>query len=717
MTPPILSLAGIVALFAIAPFVVFAPALRRRWLAFDAASWALAAGAWALHLVLHVGTSAPQSPDPAAPLGLLEIDPYIAITTLAVVKLAAFSLFLGFAPSHAVRWSAARAAILAALVYLLMVPAMMRTPIDGDEPYYLLITESLVHDHDLDLANQYRDLAHSATGRPDLAAQPGDPTGPHGEQYSRHEPFLPTLLVPGYLIGGLAGALATMALFGALLVRSLVRWLEDEGISEATVRMLLPLFAFGPPVVFYAARIWPEVPAALFLVEALRGVRQRRMPRGIAALLGLVLLKLRFVLIGIGIAAAGVKAWRRRGRGTREEGRGTRRGSESVKRSPDDRQDSIPPATDAPFAFSRPSSLVPRPFLAPLLLISAILLIPMIIVFFVSGSAMNVHSWRELLPGRAAAYPIGLFGLLLDGSSGLLFQAPVYLLGVLALSRWRTMPEGFRLGMLSAAIYLAFLVPRTEWHGGWSPPLRYVVVLMPILALGAAGLMDEWSARGAASRAAPLIAAISLWTVGLVAHGASMPWRLFHIASGESPLGEKLSAMWHTDFSRLIPSFMRINHAAIASAVITVLLFAAFALFRERMLPAASLTIPALALLAAWALVAGQQPGDVIELEDAHVIHRGGALYPEEYTVARFAYRGGWILRQGDSVSFLARDGGFTIEYQTPEGAMVELAGQALPLPATGNAYSRARVIIAKKGRVELKCLSGSVNLDRIVHE
>ena len=35
---------------------------------------------------------------------------------------------------------------------------------------------------DLDLTNQYRDLAHSDIGRPDLLPQPGDTRGPHGEQ-------------------------------------------------------------------------------------------------------------------------------------------------------------------------------------------------------------------------------------------------------------------------------------------------------------------------------------------------------------------------------------------------------------------------------------------------------------------------------------------------------------------------------------------------------
>ena len=91
--------------------------------------------------------------------------------------------------------------------------------------------------------------------------------------------------MPGYALGGLPGALAVIALFGALLARSTIRFLEDEGIADATTRALFPLIAFGPPIVFYATRIWPEVPAAFCFLEAVRGVRQRRPPRWIAATL------------------------------------------------------------------------------------------------------------------------------------------------------------------------------------------------------------------------------------------------------------------------------------------------------------------------------------------------------------------------------------------------------------------------------------------------
>ncbi len=593
---------------------------------------------------------------------MIAFDAYLGAVALLVAQLAVFSLFL--ANSDEVRWSANRAAVIALLVYALMIPAMLRTPIDGDEPFYILITESIVHDGDLDLANQYRDLAHSATGRTDLRPQLGDPTGPRGEKYSRHEPFLPLLLVPGYLLGRLTGALATIALFGALLIRSTVRLFEDEGIDDATTRAVFPLFAFGPPVIFYAARIWPEVPAAFFFVEALRGVRARRGQRWMPAVLLLSLIKLRFLLVALPLVASALK-------------------SESRKQKAEINWRSI-----SAFCF----------------LLSA-LLIPLIVVYFTAGS--SVHSWRELLPAMTPRfYTTGFFGLILDGAAGILFQAPFYILGVLALARWRDMPAAYRLGMLASLLYVATLIPRAEWHGGWSPPLRYIVFLMPILALGAAAMWDRVSGA--------VIALIALWTAGLIVHGTAFPWRLFHIANGENAAGEALSRIYHSDFSRLFPSFIRVNDAAWVASALFVVLLLLFALrdsgFGIRDSGWQIVGISAVAALLAFGFVVGQRPGRVVEFEDAHVIHRGGTLYPPEYTVARFLYRGGWIVRPGDSLSFLARGGPAQLEYSASAPALIDIAGRAYQLDRTGV----TAIDIPGDGRVVLRCVSGTVNLDRL---
>jgi hypothetical protein len=582
----------------------------------------------------------------------IEVDPYLALVAAGALFVAIPLGFVAF--SAETRWSANRAFVIAAIVYALMIPLQLRTPIDGDEPYYLLMTESLVRDHDLDLTNQYRNVAHSDSGRPDLVPQPGDPRGPHGEQYSRHEPFLPILLMPGYAVAGLPGALAVMALFGALLARSTIRFLEDEGISDETARALFPLIAFGPPVVFYAARIWPEVPAALCFLETVRGIRQRRPPRWIAALFALVLLKIRFGLLAAGLLIRVLRTKRQ------------------------------------------------------VAIAAAVVAVPLVIAWLISGNAMNTHSIRELLPSGAIFYWLGLFGLILDGAAGILFQAPLYALAVLGLARWRSMPEGFRLGMSASLLYVLYLIPRSEWHGGWSPPLRYIVVLMPILALGAAVV---WERIGAGTRAV-----VALWTVMLVIHGAAFPWRLFHLATGENFIGESLSTIWHSDFSRLMPSFIRPNVAAIVGSIALVLSLAGFALIRtKRQLPNLAPLILAVLLFAAFTY--GRLPGDRIEFEDAHVVHTGGEIFPAEWTVARFLYQGGWIVRRGDALSFLARAGRSTVRYQSQTGATIEVSGHAFVFPPTGSKYGYLPLTLATTGRAELRCIDGSANLDWMRHD
>ncbi len=606
--------------FLLLPLVVFRGRLLLRWYAFELASCAFG----------------------AVVQRQLTIDPYFAVVLFFTLKLAAFALVLANAKD--VKWSANRAAAIAALVYALLVPAMLRTPIDGDEPYYLLATESLIHDHDLDLQNQYRDLAHSQTGRLDLGPQLGDPEGPHGERPSRHEPFLPLLMIPGYLFGGLRGAVATIALFGVLLVRSTIRMMEDEGIEDAAIRAVFPFFAFAPPVLFYTARIWPEVPGAWLFVEALRGVRQRRAQRWVPALLGFVLLKLRFVLAGAPLAAMVVRRKRM------------------------------------------------------LLLVIAI---PAAIVFLISGSVTNVHHWRELLPYAPQNYLIGLCGLLVDGAAGIAFQAPFYLLGIAALLRWRRMPEGFRLGMLAASLYILYLLPRSEWHGGWSPPLRYIVFVMPVLALGAAALWERVPAG--------VVALLSLWTIGLAAHGVAFPWRLFHIANGENAMGEWLSTKTHIDYSRFFPSFIRVNEAAwIGIVVLLALLFVR--LRSEVVAPLATIAIAALAF-------AASRPPKHIQFEDAHVEHLGGELYPPEYTVARFAYRGGWLLREGDALAVRAAKGAWTMQIRAPQGAAIDVGGRGYSLQPTGEAYVPLRVEVPRDGRVVVRVVAGGVIIDRMDHE
>jgi len=122
-------------------------------------------------------------------------------------------------------------------------------------------------------------------------------------------------------------------------------------------------------------------------------------------------------------------------------------------------------------------------------------------------------------------------------------------------------------------------------------------------------------------------------------------------------------------------------------------------------------------VLLALAFFFGRRPAARIEFEDAHVIHRGGELYPQEFQVQRFMFRGGWILHAGDSVSVLALGGPSRLQYGAAQPAILQIGTQAYALPPTGNRTETARVVIARNGRTELRCLSGTIFLDRMDHE
>ena len=70
--------------------------------------------------------------------------------------------------------------------------------------------------------------------------------------------------------------------------------------------------------------------------------------------------------------------------------------------------------------------------------------------------------------------------------------------------------------------------------------------------------------------------------------------------------------------------------------------------------------------------------------------------------MARFLYQGGWIVRRGDSLSFLAKAGRSTIRYQSQTGATIEVRGQAFVFPPTGSNYGYLPINVAITGRTDV---------------
>ena len=343
----------------------------------------------------------------------------------------------------------------------------------GDEPHYLLIAQSLLADGDVDLANNYaaRDF--------DRYLPAGTPLQPHvlpgrkpGGQYSFHSPGTAVLLLPFYALGGLFGRAGLilavrlgMSLFGALLGLQMYLYaLRKFGKPRAALLLWL-LFSFTAPVFFYSIHIYPEIIVSLFAFTVFRLFRFReKLSRPLLVGLGLLLssfiwfhaLKYAFILAPLLVYGIWVVARKRR--------------------SPRD--------------------------LAWLLVPAAVNLgLYFLFQTSVYGSLNpTAVSWQGAMDGRQTlgalkdwltGIPLRfrvdtLLGYFLDQRDGLLFTAPVYILGFLGLveiARRRFRELGLLLLMVAPYILIsAALTQRT----GYAPPARplIAVIWVPGILLG-----------------------------------------------------------------------------------------------------------------------------------------------------------------------------------------------------------------------------------------
>lgn len=519
-------------------------------------------------------------------------------------------------------------------VYLALLPwSAGHRQLDGDEPYYLLVTHSLAYDFDADLTNNYAqgDWRHFMA-RP-IAPQPGDPVGAHGELFSRHNEMLPMLLAPAYRLGGKMGALATMAALAAALAwmtLRLARHYSPEHPGAALAAYALA--AFGPPLLLYSYQVWVEVPAALLAAVALdrilvldaRDDRQRSwgakdwLGIGIPLLL-LPLVKIRFVLIAAPILPL---AWWHAGRPKK-----------------------------------------PVLILAGLLgAVGGGMLLYNQIVY---SNPLKIHTWQEVDPGAygLASYLKGGFGLFYDSAFGLFGCAPVWLIlipatGLLIVRRSRLL---LHLVALSVP-YLLVVAPRLEWYGGWSPPFRYALIAVPLLAVGLIPLLADWRRPGALA----LLGGLGALTLVLTLVWVTTPGWTYNFADGRTYLLDALSGRLGMDVARFFPSSVRPRMATWVWPVVSIPLIPLIWWLpapgrRAGFRPAAAALAGIALLLAGAALLpamASRVPTGVIELEDPQVWKSGGHPHPERWVIERTRYRGGWVLRVGETLKAPVAAGG-----------------------------------------------------------
>ena len=366
----------------------------------------------------------------------------------------------------------------------------------GDEPAYLIITQSLIKDGDLRIQNNhnrgdYREYYPGHLPRADAIVR----DRANDEAYSIHAPGLPALLVPFFAVLGYRGAVLAL-LIGAGITSAVIwnlgwratrsssaAWFAWGAIAGSTTFVLQSFLIYpdGPGALAVALAIWlllrlrePGSPARLVVIVAVSG-----------ALAVLPWLHSRFAVIAAGFGLAIV--W------------------------------SLVRATTLPRAdaFKRVAAFAALP------VVSASAWFAYFWILYGTPSPSAPYGTLSGPDGMHASYaPGGLLALLFDQQFGLLAYAPV--LAVAAVGLAATAERGIRrAAAVSLAIAFAYALITASvwmwWAGTPGTPARFLTAVLPVLAIPLA-LAWRWmheSGRAIASLLVLVSIAITALVIGV----------------------------------------------------------------------------------------------------------------------------------------------------------------------------------------------------------
>ncbi len=138
--------------------------------------------------------------------------------------------------------------------------------ITGDEPHYLLITDSLVRDHDLLVENNY--LIDTPVQRACLVrlSAPEHLKAHVYNQFSVHNIGLPIMLSVPYAMGGVVGAKIFMALLAGLWGLLLYKVLNQIILSRAWSVLTALMLALGLPFSAGSNQIYPDLVGGMVIL-------------------------------------------------------------------------------------------------------------------------------------------------------------------------------------------------------------------------------------------------------------------------------------------------------------------------------------------------------------------------------------------------------------------------------------------------------------------
>jgi hypothetical protein len=448
-------------------------------------------------------------------VGPLRVWLWTAIVICLVVPLARERMPGPIARALETPQSAARlAAFLAAILFAAGGWAVTPRLPAGDEPHYLVIAQSLILDHDIQIENNHKrgdyGVYFGAILKPDYVRR-----GTNGAIYSIHAPGLPALIAPVFAVFGYTGVKVALILLSACATGLvwLIAWrctgkAAAAWFGWATVTCSTPFF-------FHSFAVYPDTPAAAIVALAVWTLVDERARR-----------PARLLLLGLAIGAL-------------------------------------------PWLHTRFAILAPA---LTLVLAARLVTMPgaikrltaLCLPALMSAAAWFLFFWWIYgTPSPAAPYgggsgaglafvPAGVTGLFFDQQFGLMPNAPAFLcvaLGFLVMLRRQHRRLALEL-LIIALPYSLVVAAFPMWWGGYSAPSRFLV---PLILTGGAPAAIWFATRktdAARITGIALLGLSALITVSIASIDRGAP--LFNTRDGFSLLLLRMAPV--VDLTRGLPS-------------------------------------------------------------------------------------------------------------------------------------------------------------------
>lgn len=192
----------------------------------------------------------------------------------------------------------------------------------GDEPHYLVMTQSLLRDGDLKIENNHERGDYAEYYPSELRADYRTRAA-NGEIYSIHPVGLPILVTPAYAVGGYRAVVWFLMIVAATTAAMLWLWTLTLTGSTSAATFAWGAVALSAPYVFNSFTVYPEIPAALCVMIAASSALARRahehedashalVPVWAAAVAAAFLPWLSTKYAGMAIVLAAILAWKHR---------------------------------------------------------------------------------------------------------------------------------------------------------------------------------------------------------------------------------------------------------------------------------------------------------------------------------------------------------------------------------------------------------------------